>query len=129
MENKLLSRYPLSNPYRSWKQDRFILSTFSPGETSGKPAYDPNCAAKMRNAVKTCADAGFNLLESGWVNKEQIEAALPMCERLGIDMIYQNMDLYGGMQHHHMDRHITVDDVRKVVDLPRPYRHVVGFYI
>ena len=29
MEHRILARYPLGNPRRSWKQDNFILSNFS----------------------------------------------------------------------------------------------------
>ena len=28
MEHKILSRYPLGNPRRKWRQDNFILSQF-----------------------------------------------------------------------------------------------------
>ena len=96
MKKKLLARFPLSNPRRLWRQDNFILSTFSPGLLSLKNDNE-EASEKMRRSVKTCVDAGFNLLELGWASEERGMMAVRMCERLGIGVIYQNLMRYGGM--------------------------------
>ena len=131
MEHKYLPRYPIGNPKRAWKQDKFILSTFSPTcvyyfKNLEKPhAYDV-----ARKAVKTCADAGFNLLEMGWATPAVSEAAIPMCESLGIDVIYQNMEIYGGMQER-IGKEVKCEpeDIANLVNKYRDYRHVIGYYV
>ena len=59
MEHRILPRYPIGNPRRIWRQDNFVLSTFS---ARGR---------NMRSVIENCADAGFNLLEMGWASHEQ----------------------------------------------------------
>ena len=96
MEKKMLARYPLGNPRRLWQQDTFTLSTFNPDRISFR-VEQPDAAEIMRRSVKTCADAGFNLLELGWALPVESDAAVRRCEELGIRVIYQNLKRYGGM--------------------------------
>ena len=117
MEHKILSRYPLGNPRRMWRQDNFILSTFS--------ARGDN----MRDVLENCADAGFNMLELGWASHEQAEEALRICEELGVDLLYQDFSLYGGMQLHRMERKLGQKDVKAVADHVKPYKRTVGYYV
>lgn len=131
MEHKYLPRYPLGNPKREWKQDKFILSTFSPTCVHyNSNLQNPNAYDIARRAVKTCADAGFNLLEMGWATPEVTRAAIPMCESLGIDVIYQNMEIYGGMQER-IGKEVKCDpeDIANLVESLRRYRHVIGYYV
>lgn len=125
MEKKLLARYALGNPRRLWRQDRFVLSTFSPGSTDFK-TDDPDGAEKMRRAVKTCADAGFNLLELGWARPEASDAAVRMCQQLGIGVIYQNLTRYGGMG---TNAFCETSDLPGVMDEYRRWSSVAGYYI
>ena len=131
MNHKYLARHPLGNSKREWKQDKFILSTFSPTCVYyNRNLQNPNAYDIARKAVKTCADAGFNLLEMGWATPEVTRAAIPMCESLGIDVIYQNMEIYGGMQER-IGKEVKCDpeDIKNLVkDLSR-YRHVIGYYV
>jgi len=53
MEHKILARYPLGNPRRTWRQDNFILSTF---QCKGE---------NMRDAMENIAETGLNLFEMG----------------------------------------------------------------
>ena len=125
MEKKYLKRYPIGNPRRLWKQDYYRLSTFSPGCVFFKED-DPNAVEKMRRAVKTCADAGFNLLELGWATTTQSDAAVRRCEELGIDIIYQNLRRYGGMGTGHK---CEVSDLPGVMNEYRKWKSVIGYYI
>ena len=76
--HKLLERHPLGNPHRIWRQDNYILSTFS-------------CLGdNMRRAVRTCRDAGFNLIELGWAEHKQAEEAVNLCEEYRLDLLYQD---------------------------------------
>ena len=118
MEHKVFARYPLGNPRRVWRQDNFILSTFS--------AVGQN----MRGILQTCADAGFNLIETGGATHEQAEEAIRICEELQLDLILQDNSLYGGMQKRQMDRaQLSASDARQICDRIRPWRHVIGYYI
>ena len=118
MEHRILSRYPLGNPHRLWRQDNFILSTFS--------AKGEN----MRGILETCAAAGFNLVEIGWASHEQAEEALRLCEELELNLVYQDFSLYGGMQLRHMDREpLTQADVKAVCDHVKPYKRTAGYYV
>ncbi len=84
MEHKILSRYPLGNPRRKWRQDNFVLSQF---KAQGND---------MRKHVKACADVGFDTVELGWASDEQADAAVQLCQQFGIRLIYQNMSRFGG---------------------------------
>lgn len=118
MEHKILARYPLGNPRRIWQQDNFVLSTFS--------AKGDN----MRGILETCADAGYTMVEIGWASHEQAEEALRLCEELGLELVYQDFSLYGGMQLHQMDRApLAPADIKSVCDHVKPYKRTVGYYI
>ena len=127
VNKKYLKRYPLGNAKRGWKQDKFILSTFSPASLDYHH-FDPNGVDHTRRAVQTCADAGFNLLELGWARPDVSEAAVQMCEALGIDIIYQNLSLFGGMQGNIWSKDPD-QGIRDCVERFRKYRHVLGFYV
>ena len=116
MKHLILTRSPVGNPHRVWQQDNFILSTFS--------AKGEN----MRDVLENCADAGFTMLELGWASHEQAEEALRICEELGIDLLFQDFSVFGGMQEHHMDRCLC-NNAKAVVDHIRPYKSCVGYYI
>ena len=84
MQHKILSRYPIGNPARVWKQKDFILSQFK--------AYGND----MRKTVKAMADVGFDTVEIGWATHEQGEAATPLCQEFGLKLVYQDLDRFGG---------------------------------
>ncbi len=117
MEHKILPRYPLGNPHRLWKQDNLVLSTFSVRADS------------IRNAMETCKAAGFNMVELGWVAHDQAEEALRLAEELELSLLHQDFDTYGGMQAHRLDRKLTWDGAKAVVDHIRPWRRTVGYYV
>lgn len=118
MKNKILARYPLGNPRRIWRQDNFVLSTFS--------AKGEN----MRGILEVCADAGYTMVEIGWASHKQAEEALRLCEELGLELVYQDLSLYGGMQMHRMDREpLNAVDIKAICDHVRPYKRTVGYYI
>lgn len=117
MKHIILSRYPLGNPHRVWRQDNFVLSTFAAR------------AKNMRDALENCALADFNLLEMGWASHEEAEEALRLCEELDIDLLYQDFSLYGGMQERNMERHSGQTELKSVVDHVRSYKHCIGYYV
>ena len=114
MEHKILARYPLGNPHRIWTQDNFVLSNFS--------AKGNN----MRKVIRNCAEAGFNLLELGWSSPEQAAEAVVLCEQLGVDLIYQELKRYGGMQG---NRFYEKNDLEGVINDHRKWKCIKGYYI
>ena len=131
MKHVFLDRFPLGNSRRAWKQDKLIFSTFSPSYVYyNKNLNNPHALEIGRNAVKTCADAGFNLLELGWATPALADAVVPMCEELGIDVISQDLAKYGGMQERiGLENKCELSDIRDVVNKMRPYKHCIGFYV
>jgi len=117
MEHRILKRYPLGNTHRIWKQDNFILSTFS--------AKGEN----MRDVIENCKEAGFNLLELGWASHSQAEEAIRLCEELEIDLLFQDFTVHGGMQERYLDRVFTEEDARSLMNHLRPWKHTIGVYV
>ena len=114
MEKKILARYPLGNPRRKWKQDNYILSNFS---AKGDD---------MRKVIRNCAAAGFNMLELGWASPEQAADAVVYCEQLGVDLIYQELKRYGGMQGY---RFYEKNDLEGVIKDHKQWKCIKGYYI
>ena len=114
MEHKIFARYPLGNKTRAWKQDNFVLSNFSAR------------ASDMRKCLRNCKDAGFNTVEIGWATHEQAEEAVIYCEQEGLDLIFQDLSRYGGMQKY---RHCKEDALTEVIREKRAYKRLVGYYI
>ncbi len=114
MKNLVLSRKLLGNPKRKWRQERFVLSNFSirGGDTE--------------KVVKNLKEAGFNLIECGWATPEQASDAAKYAEKYGIDLIYQDMKRYGGMQE---NRFYEKNDLEGVIREHRDNKRVVGYYI
>ena len=119
MEKKILKRLPLGNKRFIWRQRDFALSTFG-------------CdAGNMREAVKNLCEAGFNTLELGWSPHERSWEAVELCEEYGVDLIFQDLTIMGGMQHRFLDRSPAVDErtVRELVLRLKDKKRTVGFYV
>lgn len=114
MEHRILERYPLGNKRRAWRQDNFVLSNFSAR------------ASDMRKCLRNCKDAGFTMVEIGWATHQQADEAVIYCEQEGLDLIFQDMTRYGGMQEF---RRCEEDALSKVIREKRAYRRLVGYYI
>ena len=112
MEHKIYQRFPLGNPKRKWKQKSFLLSQFSAK------------AQDMRKALQNCKDAGFNLCEIAWASHEQAEEAARLCDEIGVDVLFQDMSRYGGMQE---NRKCEVSDLATLIEEKRDVRHIVGY--
>jgi len=126
MKRKLLARFPLGNPRRIWQQDYFIFSAFSPGVLS----LENDCeelSLIMRRSVKTCVDAGFNLLELGWASPERGKMAVRMCEQLGVGVIYQNLKRYGGMGRKNV--FCETNDLIGSMEEMRHWKSIAGYYL
>lgn len=116
MEHKIFARHPLGNPHRHWKQDNFILSTFSAR------------GSNMRKVIANCAGAGFTMLELGWATHEQAFEAVQLCEEYGIDLLFQDFTLHGGMQEF-VSREGKLQSMVPLANTLAPWKRTVGVYI
>lgn len=116
MEHKIFARHPLGNPHRHWRQDNFILSTFSA------------CGKNMRKTIQNCVNAGFTMLELGWATHEQAFEAVQLCEEYGIDLLFQDFTLHGGMQGY-VARKEKLQSMVPLANTLAPWKRTVGVYI
>ena len=127
MKHLVYNRYPLGNKRFIWKQKDFILSTFACCPMKDSADGAPEEVADK--CVRHLKEAGFNLLELGWVNHENAWAAVDACEKYGIDLLFQDMTIMGGMQHHCLDNKVSRDVVRDLVARLKPKKHTIGYYV
>jgi len=96
MEKKLLARYPIGNPRRVWRQDNFIFCISSAAPV-GLDLDGELLGEKIRRSVKTCVEAGFNLIGTLWASPAVSREILRAAEGLGANVLYQNLKRCGGM--------------------------------
>ncbi|MBE6690070.1 MAG: hypothetical protein E7590_02145 [Ruminococcaceae bacterium] len=98
MQHKLLGRKPVGNPRRVWKQDNLLISVASAGpmETSLKEKNEYTYR-KTRRAVKTCVDAGFNLIGCLWADSKMAMEIVRAAEACGGNVQFQDLKRFGGM--------------------------------
>lgn len=117
MKHITYGRKPLGNKRFLWKQRDFALSTF-------------NCIGEdMDLTIRNCVEAGFNLVEVGWGSHEKVWEAVEKCEKYGIDLIFQDLQYFGGMMHRHDDRPVDDDIIRQTVEKLKSKKHVAGYYV
>lgn len=126
MRHQLLARYPIGNPRRKWKQDNFILSIANPGPM-GLAYEDDFTARKVRRAVKTCTDAGFNLLECLWASPRVGQEIVRAAETYGNRVVFQNLKQFGGMGLKNV--FCQTNDVESAMREMAPWRCIEGFYM
>lgn len=117
MKNEVYARKPLGNKRFKWKQRDFVLSTF-------------NCLGEdVDMAIRHCKEVGFNLLELGWGRHDKVWEAVDKCEKYGIDLVFQDFSLFGGMMNRHDDRHVDDNVIRETAKFLKEKKHTVGYYV
>ncbi|MBR2861183.1 MAG: hypothetical protein IKB86_05035 [Clostridia bacterium] len=117
MKNVVLNRYPLGNKRFIWKQKDLILSTFQ-------------ChATDIEKCIKNLKEAGFNMVEMGWMPHEQSFQAVDLCEKYGLDVLFQDFGIMSGMQHNYVDRKVDESVARDLVEKLKDKKHTVGYYV
>lgn len=127
MNHKVLKRYPIGNKRFIWKQKDYVISTFSGFPQSGTQEGDINEVADKY--AKHHKEAGFNMLELGWVEHEGSWAAVEACEKNEINLLFQDMSLMGGMSFHYVDRKVTREEIKAVVDKLKNKKYTIGYYV
>ena len=82
----------------------------------------------MRKVIKNCVDAGFTMLELGWATHEQAFEAVQLCEEYGIDLLFQDFTLHGGMQEF-ISREGELQSMVPLANTLAPWKRTVGVYI
>ncbi len=121
---KKLTYAPLGNPLRDYRQDKFIISTF---KVAGKSNDDISYEATER-IIKNLKEAHLNQIELGWTHPDTIPKAIKVCNEEGLDLIVQNLDLFGGFQCKPRLK-TTEEDVINVIKLYGDEPCVKGYYI
>ena len=115
---------PIGNKNRSYRQTEFIFSTFNLSGNS-RVEMEP---AMVDKAVKKMKKLGLNLIETAHSAMNTAMYALEVCEREGMDVLWQNYFLFGGFQEKY-HRTTTEEEVRNIVEKTRHYKHLKGYYI
>ena len=117
MKHIVYERKVLGNQRFLWKQKEFVLSTF-------------NCIGEdMDKAISNCKEAGFNLLEVGWGRSDKVWEAVEKCEQYGMDLIFQDISLFGGMMDAHDDRPVKDETIVETANKLKSKKHTIGFYV
>lgn len=118
MKTKLLKRFPIGNPRRTWRQDSFVISTFSFHGAHGN----------IRLALENLKAADFNLVEFGWLPEEFCDMSIDIAEEVGVDVMVQNWKYFGGFQDTR-ETDIDAAALREYIEKLKKYRHVYGYYV
>ena len=98
MQHKILARRPVGNPRRVWRQDNFLLNIASAGPMNiALTPWSEQTRRKTRRAVKTCIDAGFNMIGCLWAESELAMDIVRTAERYGGNVLFQDLKRFGGM--------------------------------
>lgn len=127
MKKITYNRYPIGNKRFNWKQKEYTLSAFS---YLGTPDEEGERLLEIVDrATKNCKDAGFNMLEMGWTPHNKAWAAVDACEKYGIDVIFQDLSIMGGMQHRFLENKVTEDVPKMLVEAFKDKKHMIGYYV
>ncbi len=124
MMNKIYKFQLIGNKKRSYRQSKFIFSTFNLTGNS-RVEMEP---AMVDKAVQKMKKLGLNLIETAHSAMNTAMYALEVCEREGMDVIWQNYYLFGGF-HDMFRRPTTEEEVRDIVEKTKHYKHLKGYYI
>ena len=128
MKHQLLARRPVGNPRRAWRQDNFLISVASAGPMSvALEEKSEHTYRKTRKSVKTCVDAGFNLIGCLWADSKMSMEIVRAAERYGGNVLFQDLRRFGGTKHagfglgfERIIMYLTgVSNIRDVLPYPR----------
>lgn len=126
MKHQLLARRSLGNPRRVWRQDNFVISVASAGPMS--TALEPKSELtrlKTRRAVKTCIDAGFNMIGCLWADSETAMDIVRAAERHGGNVLFQDLRRFGGMGHKNI--FCETNDYKGVIEDTKQWNCIKGY--
>lgn len=122
--DKKIKYKALGNPGRSYRQSEFIVSTFN---ISGNSGVEMSREA-VGKAIEKMKDLGLTQIELGWAHHKTGAIALEICEKIGMNVIWQDTSLFGGFQDK-IHKKTTSDEIKKIIIDTEHYTHLVGYYI
>ncbi|MBS6832634.1 MAG: hypothetical protein KH216_07430 [Clostridiales bacterium] len=122
--DKKIKYKALGNPDRSYRQSEFIVSTFN---ISGNSGVEMSREA-VGKAIEKMKDLGLTQIELGWAHHKTGAIALEICEKIGMNVIWQDTSLFGGFQGK-IHKKTTSDEIKKIIKDTEHYTHLVGYYI
>ena len=126
MDHKLLARNPIGNPRRVWKQDSFILTVASAGPMrSAWEVKSEHTRLKTRRAVKTCMDAGFDMIGCLWAYSEMGMDIVRTAEALGGNVLFQDIQRFGGMGHKNI--FCETNDYKGSLEETKQWKSIKGY--
>ena len=117
MKEIKLQRYPLGNKRFIWKQRDYILSTF---QCHGDD---------MEACISNLKEAGFNMVEMGWMPHDKSFEAVDLCQKYELDVLFQDFAIMSGMQENYVDRKVDQDVVKGLNDMLKDKKYVAGYYV
>ena len=127
MKHIVYDRHPIGNKRFKWRQREFTLSTFAC--IALKDSIEGDIKTSVDRSVRNCKEAGFNMVELGWACHEGAWAAVEACEKYGLDLLFQDMTIMGGMQHHCLENKVAPSVPKALTEKLRPMKHTVGYYV
>ncbi len=124
MMKKYLKFDAIGNKKRSYRQEKFIVSTFN---LSGNSRVEMERDA-VDKSVKKLKKLGLDLIETAHSANDTAWYALDACEREEMDVLFQNYFAFGGFQDQY-NKKTTEDEVRAIVERTSKYNCVKGYYI
>lgn len=125
METRRLSFEPLGNRERSYRQDKFILSTF---QINGKEGEEMEFS-DIQRIIRKLKEAHHNQIELGWAHHNTVEKAVKVCEEEELDVIIQDRSVFGGFQESADNVDAVEEDICQFVERFKGYQHVCGYYV
>ena len=126
MKHQLLARHPLGNPNRVWRQDNFLMNVASAGPMS--TALEPKSdftRRKTRRAVKTCIEAGFNMMGCLWADPETAMDIVRTAEALGGNVLFQDLRRFGGMGNKNI--FCEINDYKGAIEDTKQWKCIKGY--
>ena len=115
MKHLIYNRYPLGNKRFKWRQKDYVLSNFA--AIGSVVMGDP--AEVLDKNIASLKEAGFNMTELGWACHEGAWAAIDACEKHGLDLVFQDMSIMGGMQFRFLENKVPFEVVKELVKYAR----------
>ena len=125
MKHLIYNRYPLGNKRFKWRQKDYVLSNFA--AIGSVVLGDP--AEVLDKNIASLKEAGFNMTELGWACHEGAWAAVDACEKHGLDLVFQDMSIMGGMQFRFLENKVPFEVVKELVGKLKDKKHTVGYYV
>lgn len=109
----------LESPSETWKQDKFIISSFR--------AVTSNTDYQKR-ALTLNKEAGIDLVELTFIESTAVDAAVRAAEEVGIFVMPQDFNTFSGFQDVNVPK-VTEGFVKERINSLKNFKMVYGYYI